>query len=352
MGSRAGQPEQDGRKRSSCPPSQPPERAHRRSSAGDGNVWVVVVRHGERLDEADKPKWRSIRTEETRSDPPLTRSGWGQGLAAGEEVAAELKARLGAHPRPTLYSSNTVRTLSTAAAAAPPLDAKEVVPVYALNCCAAAKERGVQGAFPRARPPAEATGAVKLACWPPRGDPRAVDALQQGGRSFACAVYDLAAQHRAGDVVVMVTHREGIWDLQSHLGSRMRQRYCSVHWMRADLQRQVLAPWHGASEQAEPSPAPAPRPVAAVVPPPGVDPLLFTLQQGGGRLRVAAGPQRLWRTPGVHGQWVSERVLQTGDALELRCTPQASEGDEGDFVRVRCETGEKGWLPVSAVTLP
>ena len=41
-------------------------------------VLVVLVRHGERLDEADPKEWRRVRTEQTRSDPPLTATGIAQ----------------------------------------------------------------------------------------------------------------------------------------------------------------------------------------------------------------------------------------------------------------------------------
>ena len=37
---------------------------------------VVLVRHGERLDEADRFAWQQMRTHETQYDPPLTKTGW------------------------------------------------------------------------------------------------------------------------------------------------------------------------------------------------------------------------------------------------------------------------------------
>lgn len=37
---------------------------------------VVLVRHGERLDEADRFAWQQTRTHETQYDPPLTKTGW------------------------------------------------------------------------------------------------------------------------------------------------------------------------------------------------------------------------------------------------------------------------------------
>lgn len=36
---------------------------------------VVLVRHGERLDEADRFAWQQMRTHETQYDPPLTKTG-------------------------------------------------------------------------------------------------------------------------------------------------------------------------------------------------------------------------------------------------------------------------------------
>ena len=40
-------------------------------------TYVILVRHGERLDEADREAWRRLRTHDTQYDPPLTSTGVG-----------------------------------------------------------------------------------------------------------------------------------------------------------------------------------------------------------------------------------------------------------------------------------
>ena len=37
---------------------------------------IVLVRHGERLDEADRYAWQKMRSHETQYDAPLTKTGW------------------------------------------------------------------------------------------------------------------------------------------------------------------------------------------------------------------------------------------------------------------------------------
>ena len=54
-------------------------------------VLIVLVRHGERLDEADPTAWRRIRTDANRADPPLTATGVAQSLAAGDKLASLLR---------------------------------------------------------------------------------------------------------------------------------------------------------------------------------------------------------------------------------------------------------------------
>lgn len=36
---------------------------------------IVLVRHGERLDEVDRFAWSKMRTHENQYDPPLTKTG-------------------------------------------------------------------------------------------------------------------------------------------------------------------------------------------------------------------------------------------------------------------------------------
>ncbi len=42
-------------------------------------TFIVLVRHGERLDEVDRYAWQQMRTHDNQYDPPLTKTGRGQG---------------------------------------------------------------------------------------------------------------------------------------------------------------------------------------------------------------------------------------------------------------------------------
>lgn len=341
--------------------------------SSDASVYIAVVRHGERLDEVNRDKWRRMRTKDNAHDPPLTAAGWEQGLTAGRAVAAAIAGDRGKEPQPvTLYSSPTARTLATAAAMAPDLQVESIVPAYALNCCAAAKDLGVARAFPSEPPAPEALGGVPLACWPPRGDPDAVDGRVREDRGgFVQAVSELAAGHAAGEVVVMVTHREGIWELQNHARERMGAKYCSVHYYAYDLHGGALSCWRPTPPEpgharAQPGRSPARLKQGAgsalrsgsrgsgTKSSASSTELAALLQHGAGRIAVgAAGGVRLWRTPGVADVWVGPEALPPGEELELLSGPQSSEGPEGElFVFVGRASGERGWLRVVDVRAP
>lgn len=42
-------------------------------------TFIVLVRHGERLDEVDRYAWQQMRTHDNQYDPPLTKTGRVQG---------------------------------------------------------------------------------------------------------------------------------------------------------------------------------------------------------------------------------------------------------------------------------
>jgi broad specificity phosphatase PhoE len=198
-------------------------------------VRVILVRHGERIDEVDRKEWHRIRTEETKHDPPLTEAGWEQAKSAGGRIAAALQLMENVSAV-TVYSSPTARTLSTAAAivANLPGEAQSVTPMYALNCCAAAQDRGVAKAFPKGEPPDDVMRGIPLVCWPPLGDAVKVDENQKSGVNFSRVVKDVAAGHTNGDIIVIVTHREGIWDVLKNVGAPMKSGYCNVTFLSFD----------------------------------------------------------------------------------------------------------------------
>eukprot|EP00756_Hemistasia_phaeocysticola_P037918 Hpha_TRINITY_DN16728_c1_g10::TRINITY_DN16728_c1_g10_i1::g.78366::m.78366 len=319
----------------------PPAALHHpapRGGGGGGPVYVVVVRHGERLDEANRVEWRKTRTEETRADPPLTELGWKQAGAAGAAIRQKLADIFGPQAVPTVYSSPAVRCLSTAAGMAPVLQFKEVVPAYALNCCAAAKDWGV-GSFPRKRPSAQTVRGATLACWPPHGDPEKVDEGQKGmrrrGGGFEKFVAELASRHDGGDVVVMVTHREGIWELQQHCKEKIaRQKYCSTHYYRVEGDKVVT--WDVESHRRTPTP------------PRSSDKSDFeaNLEQGKGTLIVDAPHVFLVSTPGAPATAFGD-PLTAGEKVELCSVAVEAEADAGHFVLVERSNGDRGWLPIA-----
>merc|ERR1712187_684423 len=57
----------------------------------------------------------------------------------------------------------------------------------------------------------------------------------------------------------------------------------------------------------------------------------------------------LWQTPGVRGIWVEGGPVPDGEIVELRSSPQTSEGGEGQFVLVRRVSGVEGWAKLKNV---
>jgi len=355
-------------------------------------VRVIIVRHGERLDEADRDEWRRVRTQETLSDPPLTATGWDQASLAGGKIVAVLRQR--AEASVIVYSSPTVRTLSTAAAIVRSLkgvgkeDVLRVVPAYSLNCCAAAQHHGVAKAFPKGEPSIDVTmKGVNLACWPPVGNAEEVDRRQSSGGGFVEAVKDLARCHSEGDTLVMVTHREGIWQLLRHVGGKMQSGYCNISTFNFEPQSGALTAWDTLSERSQQTSASnAHQKGQPSTPPPknradwsplkpvrktrelaidGCDgarveaeSLQAVLERGSGMVVIhrggSAGGQvtKLWRTPGVRGVWTEGGAIKDGDLVSLLSSPVTSEGNEGAFVLVQTPSGVEGWTKLKNVHLP
>lgn len=220
-------------------------------------VRIFVLRHGERLDEANPLEWAKKATQEAAYDAPLTQLGWRQAEEAGRIVAAMLKRTPSSvlPPPVTVYSSPTSRTLSTASAVAKLLGVPDIVPAFALNCCAAAKEYGVIGGFPKTLPADEVLGSVPLRCWPPIGDAAEIDRIAVRSNGFVQTVRDLAGAHNGGDAAVLVTHREGIWELLEHLGLQPSAKYCCVKSLAFDKDSGELLPWEPGLEITAPAAA-------------------------------------------------------------------------------------------------
>lgn len=245
-------------------------------------TYLVLVRHGERLDEADRFAWQKIRTHETQFDAPLTKAGrmeggkrekdrwsfnpffsiWSkvqvllrgkwhslfmpetlagykQSSQAGKKILKQLESS-SAPAVAAIYSSPTCRTLGTAAAIAKEVGLSHVFPAYGLNCCAAAKMTGVSSRY--FREPTEETLCGIQAPWPPLGDPKEVNGRNRSGRGFIESIQELASAH-GEETVVLVSHREGIWEVLQHFGLRPYNEYCSTHYLWYDHDSQKIGLW-------------------------------------------------------------------------------------------------------------
>lgn len=349
---------------------------------------VVVIRHGERLDEANRAEWWKLQKAqpERAHDPPLTQKGWAQARDAGREVVVRLRLSRGDGGVPagvTLYSSPTSRTLSTAAAISEQLGFISVTPAHGLNCCAAAQCKGVEKAY-FSQPPSDHTmGQATTTCWPPKGDVAHVNSMLRRDCGFINLVKELAAVHAPGDIIVLVTHREGIWELQRHMGKRSTTKYCGIDYYAYD---------HGSSTLSESCGVPSEKPAcksydhdralagghesSALADWLGclpsqvrdkvrvkagkmafADNLEEVLSRGTGsvivhRGGVGNGSTLMWRTPGARGDWADGGAVPDGEVVELLSSPQPSEGGEGDFVRVRRKCGFEGWMKVKNLQVP
>lgn len=316
-------------------------------SMGRKATLVVLVRHGERLDEADRFAWKQMRTHETQYDPPLTKTGYKQSSLAAKKILQQLAKLDTAPPVTTIYSSPTARTLGTAAAMAQEMGISQVLSAYGLNCCAAAKMTGVASKY--WGPPTEATMQGVACSWPPLQDAKEVNQRNRSERGFVESLQELASAH-GEESVIMVSHREGIWEVLQHFGRRPHKEYCSTHYLWYDHDSQTLTLWDPEKDHEEDT---ADRTRSAASAPSELDSMLA---KGAGRLALKGTHGRqLWQTPGVPDLWVEGGEIHPGEVIELCSSPQASEGDEGDFVLVRKDNGIEGWTKVrnlSSAQLP
>lgn len=269
----------------------------------------LIVRHGERLDEVDRSAWKKIRDETNRHDPPLTEQGRRQAHAAGLELSAYLQhvqqtldgsgGTSTGSPAVRVYASPTDRTMATAEELCRAITSDgglplSITPHYGLNCCAAAKTYGVQSYGFRSNlklhqsvRKLDASGVQSVfgntktdlrssdTCRTPpilgsqeddgqsppptglhvRGDPAVMDARNQGtDGGFVRTCVELAAEaassESGGSVAILVTHREGIWDIQAAAGLKpSRTAYCSVTPFVADLDTGRVRPGNSVVEE-------------------------------------------------------------------------------------------------------
>jgi len=305
----------------------------------------LVVRHGERLDEKDHQEWRKYVRQfpDRMHDPPLTEGGWAQAETAGKSIDRLLcsyELRSSDADKPLIYSSPTSRTISTAAGVAKALGCEGITPAYALNCCAAAQRRGVAHQSVVCDPTMEDVlcKGVRLNCWPPIGDSVALDR----SHGFVRVVKELVSQEPHRAIQILVTHREGIWELQRHVELRPGAKYCSVVSLEYNHIDGTIDCWNMQKTVNREKTTPNPR-----RPPPTLKHTARTVT-----VKIAEGSSMaLWRTPGVHGVWVEGSEVSQGEVVELHSSPQAAE-DGAQYVLVREKCGNfEGWLPLDNVCL-
>eukprot|EP01063_Lacrimia_lanifica_P005984 TRINITY_DN135_c3_g1_i1.p1 TRINITY_DN135_c3_g1~~TRINITY_DN135_c3_g1_i1.p1 ORF type:complete len:230 (+),score=27.98 TRINITY_DN135_c3_g1_i1:41-730(+) len=182
---------------------------------------VIFVRHGERLDEADRLAWRALRDGggAEHHDPPLTDTGRKQASAAGKWVGSYLG--LENVDDLMLFSSPASRTLTTAVEFGRSLGLGGLTVVHGLYACtAAATMYGLPSL--KLPHPSVALSPDSFAL-----DGNEGNRFQSYMEAVAIAVDKAAA---AGKVPVIVTHREGIRALAKEIGAgRVPVPYCCAH---------------------------------------------------------------------------------------------------------------------------
>ena len=83
-----------------------------------------------------------------------------------------------------------------------------------------------------------------MSCWPPVGDVEQVGRRNRSPDGFVETVKELASAHPSGEAVVMVSHREGIWEVLSHLHKPPTGKYCSTHYLQYDHVSKKISLWN------------------------------------------------------------------------------------------------------------
>ena len=69
-----------------------------------------------------------------------------------------------------------------------------------------------------------------------------VNARNRSGRGFLESIQELASAH-GEETLVLVSHREGIWEVLQHFGLRPHKEYCSIHYLWYDHDSKRLGLW-------------------------------------------------------------------------------------------------------------
>eukprot|EP01060_Flectonema_neradi_P037016 TRINITY_DN7338_c2_g1_i1.p1 TRINITY_DN7338_c2_g1~~TRINITY_DN7338_c2_g1_i1.p1 ORF type:complete len:213 (+),score=39.47 TRINITY_DN7338_c2_g1_i1:66-704(+) len=181
---------------------------------------VVFVRHGERLDEANKRAWWTTCNDDNWHDPPVTERGKDQATEAGKIVRSYLETE-GRLSHSLLYTSPSLRTVGTAARIGVEIEQKEFILTPGLYECSAAAKRD---------------GLANLKMNLPDSEPFTscsehfpVSPTIHGSTSdtFISAVDSILDAVSTEAVPIVVTHREGIYDMMENCSVPIqRLPYC------------------------------------------------------------------------------------------------------------------------------
>eukprot|EP00971_Amphidinium_carterae_P341091 6479726-Amphidinium_carterae.1 len=194
-------------------------------------------------------------------------------------------------------------------------------------------------------PTQETIGEVGYS-WPPLGEPERIDKLNIQRDAFVRLCQELAARERPSSTVVLVSHREGIWQLQDRAGLPMKHpEYCGIEYFQYNHKTQQLSPWLVKQFLPQATPVQCAKTLGS-----GLEAILAS---GTGQVLIhLKGRQRqVLALRNAPGGTASAEVVQDGELVELCSVPQPAEGGAGDFVLVQCHDGRKGWLKSHYVQL-
>jgi len=223
---------------SSRPPLLPSVSSRRRCE-------LVLIRHGERVDETtEKHEWRRNCGGRTW-DPPLTKNGARQARKAAERLIALGYGRQGDDGVAVVLSSPLLRTVQTASHIASALD----IPVQTLpglaECAAAVHKMGIESFgtrhWSRAGPPPRFLNPDQVQatteCAPKTAFVHAAPG-EERFETFSTCITRLAA---VSELLLIVTHREGIRELCAMAGqAACRTPYCAIAKFEFDQGRWTL----------------------------------------------------------------------------------------------------------------
>jgi len=215
------------------------------ASVAAGRCDVVLVRHGERLDEApdarivnDRPWW----------DPPLTTNGHAQARAAGKLLLAEHERA----PFDAVYASPTCRTVQTAGGLCAELGLPLVLVPGLAECAAAVSKLELRSFDPasksrRGKTPPRFLTLADAVRYVPAGTRIVQEAPSPRSAAYSedfLSCVTRLARERRGSRLLACTHREGIADLQDVsicTKPKRRAKYCAA--ARFSYEEAAEGPW-------------------------------------------------------------------------------------------------------------